>query len=425
MGRCVRGIGGLGAAARLLIGAVICLLAVSIGTADYARAQTVAQIVVEGNKRVEAETIRSYFRAGGGPNERLDAAHVDAGLKALYATGLFQDVKIHQQGGRFIVSVIENPVINRVAFEGNKKAKDEQLSAEIQSKARGTFSRATVQADVERIIDVYHHSGRYDVRVDPKVIQLPNNRVDLVFEIHEGDKTGVATINFIGNKHYSDYRLADVIKTGISHWWSFLKNNDIYDADRIEVDRDLLRRFYLRNGFADVRIVSANAVYDPGRKGFVITFTIDEGDQYKIGAVDIQSTVNAVRPETLRPILRVAPGNVYNADLVQKTVEDLTVDVAKRGYPFASVKPRGDRDFAHKLVNIVFTLEEGPHAYIERINIRGNTKTRDYVIRREFDIVEGDAYNHALIDRAERRLKNLNYFKTVKITSEPGSAPDR
>jgi outer membrane protein insertion porin family len=425
MGRCVRGIRGVGVAARLLIGAAVCLLAVSIGTADYARAQTVAQIVVEGNKRVEAETIRSYFRAGGGPNERLDAAHVDAGLKALYATGLFQDVKIRQQGGRFIVSIIENPVINRVAFEGNKKAKDEQLAAEIQSKARGTFSRATVQSDVERIIDVYHHSGRYDVRVDPKIIQLPNNRVDLVFEIHEGDKTGVASISFVGNKHFSDYRLADVVKTGVTHWWSFLKNNDVYDADRIEVDRDLLRRFYLRNGFADVRIVSANAVYDPGRKGFVITFTIDEGDQYKIGAVDIQSTVNAVRPETLRPILRVSPGNVYNADLVQKTVEDLTIDVAKRGYPFASIKPRGDRDFEHKLVNIVFTLEEGPHAYIERINIHGNTKTRDYVIRREFDIVEGDAYNHALIDRAERRLKNLNYFKTVKITSEPGSAPDR
>jgi len=425
MGRCVRGIGGLGVALRVLIGAVVCLVAVSIGTADYARAQTVSQIVVEGNRRVEAETIRSYFRAGGGPNERLDAAHVDAGLKALYATGLFQDVKIRQEGGRFVVSVIENPVINRVAFEGNKKAKDEQLAAEIQSKARGTFSRATVQADVERIIDVYHHSGRYDVRVDPKIIQLPNNRVDLVFEITEGEKTGVATINFIGNKHFSDYRLADVVKTGVSHWWSFLKNNDIYDADRIEVDRDLLRRFYLRNGFADVRIVSATAEYDPGRKGFVITFTVDEGDQYKIGAVDIQSTVNAVRPETLRPILRVAPGNVYNADLVQRTVEDLTIDVAKRGYPFASIKPRGDRDFEHKLVNIVFTLEEGPHAYIERINVRGNTKTRDYVIRREFDIVEGDAYNHALIDRAERRLKNLNYFKTVKITSEPGSAPDR
>ena len=373
---------------------------------------------------MEADTIRSYFR-GGSENERLDAAHIDAGLKALYGTGLFQDVQIHQTGGRVVVSVVENPVINRVAFEGNKKIKDEQLSTEIQSKARGTFSRATVQSDVSRIVDVYHHAGRYDVRVDPKIIDLPNNRVDLVYEINEGDKTGVASIIFVGNKHFSDYRLRDVIKTGVTTWWSFLKSNDIYDADRMEVDRDLLRRFYLRNGFADVRIVSAAAEYDPGKKGFVITFSIEEGDQYKFGKVDIQSTVNAVSPQSLREALRMGTGNVYNADLVEKTVEDLTIDVAKRGYPFASVKPRGDRDYEHKLVNVVFTIEEGPHAYIERINVRGNTKTRDYVIRREFDIREGDAYNHALVDRAERRLKNLGYFKTVKITSEPGSAPDR
>ena len=423
MGRCVRGIRGLGIASVVLGGVIFCLLAAAVSTAVPARAQTASQIVVEGNKRVEAETIRSYFRGGSG--ERLDAAHIDAGLKALYATGLFQDVRINQAGGRVIVSVIENPVINRIAFEGNKKAKDEQLSAEIQSKARGTFSRATVQSDVTRIVEVYHHSGRYDVHVEPKIIELPNNRVDLVFEINEGAKTGVYSIIFVGNKHYSDYRLRDVIKTGITRWWSFLKNDDIYDADRIEVDRDLLRRFYLRNGFADVRIVSATAEYDPGQKGFIITFSIEEGEQYKFGAVDIQSTVNAVPPASLRPILRVAPGNIYNADLIEKSVEDITIDVAKRGYPFASVKPRGDRDFEHKLVNVVFTLEEGPHAYIERINIRGNTKTRDYVIRREFDIVEGDAYNHALVDRAERRLKNLGYFKNVKISSEPGSAPDR
>jgi outer membrane protein insertion porin family len=423
MGRGVRGIRGLGFASLVLGGVIFCLLAAAVGTAQPARAQTASQIVVEGNRRVEAETIRSYFRADGG--DRLDAARIDAGLKALYATGLFQDVRINQAGGRVIVTVVENPVINRIAFEGNKKAKDEQLSAEIQSKARGTFSRATVQSDVSRIVEVYHRSGRYDVRVEPKVIELPNNRVDLVFEINEGEKTGVANIIFIGNKHFSDYRLRDVIKTGITRWWSFLKSDDIYDADRIEVDRDLLRRFYLRNGFADVRIVTATGEFDPVKKGFIITFTIEEGDQYKFGVVDIQSTVNAVPPASLRPILRVAPGNIYNADLVEKSVEDVTIDVAKRGYPFATVKPRGDRDYERKLVNVVFTLEEGPHAYIERINIRGNTKTRDYVIRREFDIVEGDAYNHALIDRAERRLKNLGYFKTVKISSEPGSAPDR
>ena len=423
MGRCVRGFWGHTVAWLVLIGVLFCL-AGSLGTAGTAHAQTASQIVVEGNRRVEADTIRSYFR-GASESERLDAARIDAGLKALYATGLFQDVKINQVGGRVVVTVIENPVVNRVAFEGNKKIKDEQLAAEIQSKARGTFSRATVQSDVSRIVDVYHHSGRYDVHVNPKIIELPNNRVDLVYEINEGDKTGVASIAFVGNKHFSDYRLRDVIKTGITTWWSFLKSNDIYDADRIEVDRDLLRRFYLRNGFADVRIVSANAEYDPGRKGFVITYTIEEGDQYKFGTVDIQSTVNAVAPASLRDTLRMSTGNIYNADLVEKTVEDMTIGVAKRGYPFASVKPHGDRDFERKLVNVVFVLEEGQHAYIERINIRGNTKTRDYVIRREFDIVEGDAYNHALVDRAERRLKNLNYFKQVKITTEPGSAPDR
>jgi outer membrane protein insertion porin family len=415
---------GLGIASVVLAGVFFGLLASAVVTVAPAHAQTASQIVVEGNKRVEAETIRSYFRGTGGA-DRLDAARIDAGLKALYATGLFQDVRINQAGGRLVVVVVENPVINRIAFEGNKKAKDEQLSAEIQSKARGTFSRATVQSDVSRIVDVYHRSGRYDVHVEPKIIELPNGRVDLVFEINEGEKTGVADIIFVGNRHYSDYRLRDVIKTGITRWWSFLKSDDIYDADRIEVDRDLLRRFYLRNGFADVRIVSATGEFDPVKKGFIITFSIEEGDQYKFGAVDVQSTVNAVPPASLRPILRVSPGQIYNADLVEKSVEDITIDVAKRGYPFASVKPRGDRDFERKLVNVVFTLEEGPHAYIERINIRGNTKTRDYVIRREFDIVEGDAYNHALIDRAERRLKNLGYFKNVKISSEPGSAPDR
>ncbi len=423
MGRGVRGIRGLGVAGLVLGGMLLALLAASLGASEPARAQSVSQIVVEGNRRVEAETIRSYFRAGGG--DRLDAARIDTALKALIGTGLFQDVRINQAGGRLVVTVIENPVINRVAFEGNKKAKDEQMAAEIQSKARGTFSRAIVQSDVSRIVEIYHRSGRYDVRVEPKIIDLPNNRVDLIFEINEGQKTGVASISFVGNRRYSDYRLKDVIKTGTTNWLSFLKSNDIYDADRLEVDRDLLRRFYLKNGYADVRIVSATAEYDPSRKGFVIAFTIEEGEQYRFGIVDVQSSVQAVPPESIRSRIKAVSGAVYNADLVEKSVEDITIDVAKRGYPFAAVRPRGDRDYEAKRVNLVFTIEEGPHAYIERINIRGNTKTRDWVIRREFDIVEGDAYNRALIDRAERRLKNLNYFKTVKITNEPGSAPDR
>jgi outer membrane protein insertion porin family len=414
----------IGVAAGLLCAGVFGSVVVSMTTAEVGVAQTVqTRIDIEGNRRVEADTIRSYFRVGG--SERLDSAKIDSALKALYATGLFQDVRITPGNGRILVTVVENPVINRIAFEGNKKVKDEQLSAEIQSKARGTFSRATVQNDVQRIIEVYQHGGRYDVRVEPKVIELPNGRVDLVYEVIEGTKTGVEKIIFVGNNAYSDYRLRDVIKTGVTNWLSFLKSNDIYDSDRIEVDRDLLRRFYLRNGFADVRIVSAVGEYDPEKKGFIITFTIDEGIQYHFGAVNIQSTVPSVPPESLRYKLRVEAGRVYNADAIEKSVEDATIEVAKRGYPFAAVRPRGERNVANRTVDVTFVVEEGPRTYIERINIKGNTRTRDYVIRREFDIVEGDPYNRALVDRAERRIKNLGYFKTVKITNEPGSAPDR
>src|SRR5262245_14721864 len=410
---------GLSIACLVLASVTFGLLAGPPGERAVAHAQGASQIVVEGNRRVEAETIRSYF------HPPLTAQSIDAALKALYATNLFQDVRISQAGGRLIVTVLENPVINKVAFEGNRKAKDEQLADEIQSKPRGTFSRAVVQADVQRIVDIYQHSGRYDVRVEPKVIELPNNRVDLVFEINEGGKTGVNRITFIGNRAYSDWRLKDVIKSGETNWLSWIKSNDNFDADRVESDRDLLRRFYLKNGFADVRIVSALTEYDPVAKGFNITFTIEEGARYKVASINIVSNVAAVNAEALRYKLRLAPGDVYNADAVEKSVEDITIEIARRGYPFAIVRPRGDRDFQTHTVTIVFVVEEGPRAYVERINIRGNTRTRDYVIRREFDLVEGDAYNRALVDRAEKRLKGLNFFKTVRVTTEPGSAPDR
>jgi outer membrane protein insertion porin family len=380
-------------------------------------------IAVEGNHRVEADTIRSYFHAAAG--ERPDAQKIDEGLKGLYATGLFQDVRIREAGGRLIVTVVEAPVINRIAFEGNKRVKDEQLNAEIQSKPRGTLSRAMVQADVQRIVEVYRRAGRFDVRVDPKIIDLPNNRVDLVFEITDGSKTTVRELNFVGNRAYSGWRLRDVIKTTQTNFLSFLKNTDIYDADRLEADRDLLRRFYLKQGYADVRIVAAAAEFDPGKNGFVITFTIDEGDLYHFGSVDIRSNVRDVDPASLRARLKTRSGDKYNVEAVEKTTEDLAIEVSKQGYAFAQVHPRGDRNPEARLINLVYLVEEGPRAYIERINIHGNTRTRDYVIRREFDIAEGDAFNKVLIDRAERRLKGLGYFKNVKITNEPGSAPDR
>jgi outer membrane protein insertion porin family len=407
-------------------GAVVCgwlTLAAAAWPMPFAAAQTASPaVVVEGNRHVEAETIRSYFRAR--PGERLDAVKIDEALKGLYASGLFSDVHIREANGQLIVSVVEAQVINKIAFEGNKYVKDEQLTAEVQSKPRGPLSRATVHADVQRIVEVYRRAGRYDVRVDPKIIERPNNRVDLVFEIKDGARTTVRKIRFVGNRALSERRLLDAIKTREANLISYFKGTDVYDPDRLEADRDLLRRFYLKQGYADARVLAAMPEFDPARKGFVITFTIDEGDPYRFGSIDVQSNVREVDAGVLRARLRTRPGDAYNAEAVEKTTEELTVTLAKRGYPFAQVRPRAERA-EERRINIVYVLEEGPRAYIERINIRGNTKTRDYVIRREFDIAEGDPFNKVLLDRAERRLKNLNYFKSVKITSEPGSAPDR
>ncbi|MCK1390911.1 outer membrane protein assembly factor BamA [Bradyrhizobium sp. 1] len=387
-------------------------------------AQTVQSISVEGNRRVEVETIRSYFKPG--PGGRLDQGAIDDGLKALIETGLFQDVRINRgAGGQIVVSVVENPVIGRIAFEGNKKIKDEQLTSEVQSKARGTFSRAMVQSDTLRIAEIYRRSGRYDVRVTPEIIEQPNNRVDLVFTVEEGAKTGVKSIEFVGNNAYSSYRLRDIIKTHESNLLSFLASSDIYDPDRVEADRDLIRRFYLKNGFADVQVVAALTEYDPEKKGFNVTFKIEEGSQYRVGALDFRSSIPNFDPSSMRNYSRVNVGSLYNVEAVEKSVEEMQIEASRRGYAFAVVRPGGDRNFEAHTVSVVFNIDEGPRTYIERINLRGNTRTRDYVIRREFDLSEGDAYNRALVDRAERRLKNLDYFKTVKITTEPGSSSDR
>jgi outer membrane protein insertion porin family len=423
MGRCVRVIRGLVLVGLLLGAGVFGLSPSGIAMAQAQTAPAASSIVVEGNRRVEADTVRSYFKLA--PGERLDASKIDSALKALYATGLFQDVHISQSGGKLIVTVVEAPVINKIAFEGNHRLKDEQMLQEIQSKERGSLSRASVQADVERIIEIYQRNGRFDVTVVPKTIERPNNRVDLLFEINEGEKTGIKSIVFVGNNAYSAWRLKEVIKTAETTFLSFLQTTDVYDPDRIEADRDLIRRFYLKHGYADVQVVSATGVYDPAKKGFIVTFTIEEGPLYHFGAVDIQSNVRAVNSDSLRPTLLMRSGQIYNGEAVEKSVEDMTIELARRGYPFGQVRPRGDRNPETRTVGVLFVVDEGTRAYIERINIRGNYRTRDYVIRREFDINEGDPYNRALVDRAERRLKNLNFFKTVKITNEPGSAPDR
>jgi len=416
--RLIRGLGAVGLVLCSVFGAAPVVL-----TTSGAYAQTAANIDVQGNRRVESATIRSYFRPG--PGGRLGAYEIDEAYKTLFGTGLFQEVNIRQAGGRIIVSVVENPVINRIAFEGNTRVKDEQLKLEIQSKERGTLSRAVVQSDVQRIVEVYRRSGRYDVTVVPKIIELPNSRVDLVYEIKEGGKTTILSIDFVGNRAYSSWRLKDVVRTTQTNILSFIQSTNIYDQDRLEADRELLRRFYLKNGFIDVRIVSAGAEFDPARNGFVVRFTIEEGDQYRVGTVDVRSNVRAIDPGLMRSKIRTAPGDVYNAEALEKSVEDMTIEASRQGYAFALVRPRADRDYEAKRVNLIYTVDDGQRLYIEQINVRGNTRTRDYVIRREFDVAEGDPYNRALINRAERRLRNLGYFKEVKITTDPGSSPDR
>ncbi len=409
--------------AGLLLGVGFVGFASDVAFAAPRQTSAATEIVVQGNRRIDADTIRRYFKAA--PGKHLDADQINAGIKALYASGLFENINVTTQGNRVIVSVVEAPVIDRVAFQGNHRIKDEQLQQEIQSKARGTLSKPAVQADTERIIDIYHRAGRFNVTVVPEIVSRPNNRVDLIFVINEGEKTGVKEIDFIGNHAFSSWRLKDVIKTNVSNLLSFLQTTDVYDPDRIEADRDLLRRFYLQHGYADVQVISATGVYDPARKGFIITFTIEEGPRYRFGKIDIQSNVRAVDANSLRSILLTHQGDVYNGDAVQKTVEALTVEMARRGYPFGTVRPEGNRDPQTRTIGVTYVIDEGTRAYIERINIIGNTRTRDYVIRRELDINEGDPYNRALLDRAERRIKNLNFFKDVKITTAPGSAPDR
>lgn len=408
---------------------VLCSVPLSLGLSacfgeSSAYAQGVIQdIRVEGNKRVEPETVRSYLTFSAG--DAYDPAKVDESLKALFATGLFQDVRIRREGSTIVVVLVENPIVSRVAFEGNREIEDDTLSSEVQLKPRAVYTRARVQSDVQRILDLYRHQGLYAAQVDPKIINLDNNRIDVVFEISEGPSTKVRAINFIGNSAFSDSQLRYVISTTQTNLLSFLKSTNIYDPDRLNLDRELLRQFYLKNGYADARIISATADLDRDGRGFFITFTIDEGERYRFGAIDVESALPSVNIDALRHVILTRTGRVYNAEKVEKTVEALTIEVSQQGYAFGQVRPRFERDEATHTMGIVYTIEEGPRIYIERINIVGNFRTQDDVIRREFRLAEGDAFNRLLVEAARKRLRALSFFKTVDIDTQPGSAPDR
>lgn len=419
-----RMIGGVGLALWLAAVTPAVLLVDLVAFATPAQAQgVVREIRVVGNRRLEPETVRSYMKFSVGDVYSSGAA--DASLRALFATGLFADVRIDREGSAVVITVVENPVVSQVAFEGNSEVDSDTLKNEVHLKPRSVFTRAKAQADVQRILDVYRRQGRFAAFVEPKLIELDQNRVNVVFEISEGGATKVKGINFVGNHAFSDSQLRDIVTTTESGWFDFLKGTAVYDPDRLNLDREMLRQYYLKNGYADARIVAGNAELSPDGAGFYITFAIEEGEIYHFGTVTIESSLQEVATEPLYGDMLTKPGEVYNGAHIDKTVEKLTLSIAEQGYAFARVRPRAQPDFATRTINLIYTVDEGPRIYIERINILGNTRTKDHVIRREFRLAEGDAFNPLLVDRAKKRLEALGLFKAVKVNRAPGSSQDR
>lgn len=381
------------------------------------------EIEVRGAQRIEPATVRSYI--GLQPGDPIDANRINEALKALFATDYFADVAIAVEGRTLIVEVVENPIINRIAFEGNQRIENETLNSEVRLRPRLVYTRTAVQNDVRRILDLYRRSGRFAATVDPKVIQQRDNRVDLVFEIDEGPLTGIEKISFIGNRYFSDSALREEIQTKESRWYRFLSSADVYDPDRLTFDRELLRRFYLAEGFADFRVVSAVAELSEDRENFFVTFTIEEGERYQFGEFDVISRIPDVDPEPLQRSIELESGDWYNANAVEDTVLQLTELVGDQGYAFIEVRPNVDRNRDEKTIDITFEVLDGPRTYVERIEIRGNTRTEDEVIRREFLLVEGDAFNATRLRRSRQRISDLGFFKQVEVNNVPGSEQDR
>jgi outer membrane protein insertion porin family len=383
----------------------------------------IKEIIVDGTQRIDPSTVRSYMTVK--PGDVLDESAVNNSLKALYGTGLFADVTISREGDRLLVKVVENPVINQIAFEGNDALNEEELTTEIQLRPRIVFTRTKVQQDVKRIIDLYRRSGYFAAVVEPKVIQLPQNRVNLVYEIKEGPESGIRSISFVGNKVFSDSELREIVLTKESKWWRILSTADKYDPDRLTFDRELLRRFYLENGYADFRVVSAVAELAPDRSDFFVTFTVEEGERYKFGDVGVESKIKEIKPEALKPLIKFKKGDWYSSREVDDTVLKLTNEAGNFGYAFVEVRPRVRRDREKHTISVTFDVQEGPRVFVERIDIRGNTRTLDRVIRREFRLVEGDAFNAAKLQRSQQRIRNLGFFKKVDVNKVRGSSPDK
>lgn len=385
---------------------------------------TVRSVVVQGNERLEAETVRSYV--GLSPGDQYDRVRLDQALKTLYATELFADATIRDDAGTLIVQVRENPVINRIVLEGNKRIKEDKIREEIRLAPRQIFTRSKARSDVSRILEVYRRSGRFGADVEPKIVQLDQNRVDVVFEIDEGPKSKVRQINIIGNTKFSDGDLIDEGATRPSRWWRLFTSNDTYDPDRMSYDQQKMRQFYLTQGYADFRVVSAVAELTPDRRDFIITYVVEEGERYKFGDVGLESKIRDIKPETFKALIPIEKGDWYNAKLTEDTIDGLTETAGLLGYAFADVRPQIRRDKETREMHVTFVINEAPRVYVERIDINGNVRTKDRVIRREFRLAEGDAFNSFKVKRSRDRIQSLGFFQEkFEIEQKPGSGPDK
>jgi outer membrane protein insertion porin family len=384
---------------------------------------TIQSIRIEGNERIESGTIRSYMLVQ--PGDPFDPARIDRSLKTLYATGLFQDVSLTRQGDILVVKLVENPLVNRVAYEGNSVESDDQLRDVVQLRPRAVFTPAAAEADRQRILDAYAKRGRFATVVTPQIIRLAQNRVDVVFQISDGPSAFIARIAFVGNRAFSESRLSDAINSREHTWWRFLSTSDEYDPARINFDKELLRRFYLKNGYADFDIKDVSTELAPDRSAFFLTFTINEGERYRIGKITINSQLRGLDGNSLRKDLQFDEGDWYDGEAVGRTADDMETDVRSRGYSFVEAKPDVTRNQKTHTVDLTFTVDEGPRVYVERINIVGDVRTKDKVIRRELRLAEGDAFDAAAVRRSRQRLEDLGYFNTVTITPSEGSASDK
>ncbi len=383
----------------------------------------VEKIVIRGNQRIEPQTITSYLGIHEG--DILNRYDLDKAMSALFASGFFADVSIQRSGADVYVTVVENPTVNRVAFEGNDQIDDETLEKEIQLKPRSVYTRPKIQADLARVLEIYRRTGRYSASVEPKVITREQNRVDVVFEIQEGDVTRVAAINFIGNKAYSGSALEDVIRTSEECFYCFLTDDDKYDPDRLQFDKQLLRKFYTSQGYADFKVESAIAELTPERDGFYITFTVDEGPKYDFGEVTFESSLKGINSERLQKLVTTHSGENYDGEAVENSIDAIVDELGDQGFAFVDINPKLTRHQGDLTIDLKYEIEEGPRVYVERINITGNLRTLDEVVRREFRLAEGDAFSTSKLQRSEQRLRNLGFFKDVKVTNERGSTPDR